>query len=212
MFWEELYIRSLKRPNKMFQLFYKYLILNKKAIVPGLGVFSIERRPAKLDFANKVFIGPDLQINFKAQPLVEDSSLYAFISTEQKINVTEASVRYNDFANKLKNNLAEKRSVELPGIGVLTQNAEGKIFFRATNQLKNYFPPVVAERVIRENTEHHILVGDNTRTNTQMKEVFVDDVQERSHTKDYWWVFAIALGIIGIATIVYYYLHNGNLR
>lgn len=196
----------------MFQLLYKYLILHKSACVPGIGIFFIERKPAKLDFTNKVFIGPDLQISFKAQALVDDKRLYTFISREQKIDVTEAAVRYNNFVNRLRTNLAEKRSVELPGLGVLSENEEGRIFFKATTLLNDYFPPVTAERVIRENTEHHILVGDNSRTNKQMKEVLEDDVQEPSHAKDYWWIFATALGIIGIAMIVYYYLHNGSLR
>lgn len=196
----------------MFKLLYKYLILNKRAGVPGLGVFFIERKPAKLDFTNKVFIGPASQINFKAQALVDDNRLYTFISREQKIDVTEAAVRYSNFANNLRQNLAEKNSVELPGLGVLSQNAGGELFFKETFRLNDYFPPVTAERVIRENTEHHIMVGDSTRTNTQMKEVLADEVQEESHAKDYWWLFAIALGIIGIATIVYYYLHNGRLH
>lgn len=195
----------------MFQLFCKYLILHKKASVPGLGVFFIERTPAKLDFANKIFLAPEVQINFKAQAAADDHRLYTFISREQKIDATEAAVRYNAFVNKLRKNLAENSSLELPGIGVLSQNAEGKIFFKAT-VLRDYLPPASAERVIRENSEHHVLVGDNTRTKTQMKEVLADNLQEPSYAKDYWWMFAIALGIIGIATIVYYYLNNGRLH
>ncbi len=187
----------------MFQLFCKYLILHKKASVPGLGVFFIARTPAKLDFANKIFLAPEVQINFKAQAAADDYRLYTFISREQKIDATEAAVRCNAFVNKLRKNLAENSSLELPGIGVLSQNAEGKIFFKAT-VLHDYLPPAAAERVIRENSEHHVLVGDSTRTKTQMKEVLADNLQEPSYAKDYWWMFAIALGIIGIATIVYY--------
>ncbi len=196
----------------MFQLLYKYLILNKKAIVPGLGVFSIDRKPAKLDFANKVFLSPTSEINFKAQTSDDDRGMYTFISQLQKIDELEAAGRYNDFANKLKENLEENSSAELPGIGVLSKNAEGQLFFKATVQLNDYFPPANADRVLRENTEHPILVGDRNRTNKQMKELLVDEPEMRSHVKDPWWIFAIALGIIGIAAIVYYYLHNGNLQ
>lgn len=196
----------------MFQLLYKYLILNKKASVPGIGVFFIERKPAKLDFTNKVFIAPAIQINFKLQTSVDDNRMYAFISREQKIDVSEAVSRYYSFANNLKEKLAEHKTAELPGMGVLSQNAEGGLFFRAASQINNYFPPAAAERVLREHLEHNVLVGDNNRTNTQMKEMLVEDVPQPSHAKDHWWIFAIALGIIGIATIVYYYLHNGSLQ
>lgn len=196
----------------MFQLLYKYLILNKKAIVPGLGVFFIERKPAKLDFANKVFLAPASQINFKAQTSVDDNRMYTFISQVRKIDELEAAGHYNNFANKLKENLEKNSSVELPGIGVLSQNAEGQLFFKATVQLNDYFPPANADRVLKENTEHPILVGDSNRTNKQMKERLVDEPEMSSHAKDPWWIFAIALGIIGIAAIVYYYLHNGSLQ
>ncbi len=192
----------------MFQLLYKYLILNKKVTLPGIGVFFIERRSAKLDFANKVFIAPALQINFKPQTSVADNRMYTFISQEQKIDETEAFSRYNDFVNRLKEKLRENTRAELPGMGVLSQNAEGKLYFNATIQLNDYFPPANADRVIRENAEHHVLVGDTSRTNIQMKEMLVEDVQETSQAKDRWWVFAIALGLIGIASIVYYYLNN----
>ncbi len=69
----------------MFKLLYKYLILNKKLIVPGIGVFYIEREPAKLDFADKVFPSPAFQVGFNAQPSLNDNRMYAFISREQKL-------------------------------------------------------------------------------------------------------------------------------
>ena len=196
----------------MFQLFYRYLILNKRASVPGVGVFYIERQPAKLDFANKVFVSPSFQIGFKPEPSLNDNRMYTFISLEQKIAEAEAVNGYYKFANSLKEKLFEQGTAELPGMGVLSQNAEGALYFKAASQINHYFPPVSAERVVRENTEHHILVGEKSRTNIEMQEMLVEDVQERSHAKDYWWIFAIALGIIGIAAIVYYYVNNGSLR
>jgi hypothetical protein len=196
----------------MFQSLYKYLILNKKATVPGIGIFYMERKPARLDFADKVFVSPTLQICFDPQPSLVDKGMYTFISREQKIDESEAVRRYYIFANKLRENLIEHKSAEVPGMGVLSQNEEGQLFFKGTFPLDNYFPPAAAERVVRENTEHHILVGETRRTNTQMKEMLSDEGEPASQARDYWWVFAIALGVIGIATIVYYYLHNGSLH
>lgn len=197
----------------MFEIFYKYLILNKKVNVPGIGVFAIERKPAKLDFANKIFNPPAFKVNFKPQPSLNDNRIYSFIANEQRIDEPEAVSRYYNFSHNLKEDLSKHKSVNLLGMGVLSQNEEGQVFFNATTQLQDYFPAVASERVLRENTEHHILVGDVNRTNTQMKEMLVaDEPSYPSQTRDYWWLFAIALGIIGVATIVYYYLHNGSLH
>lgn len=196
----------------MFQLFYKYLILYRRADIPGLGVFFIERTPAKLDSANKVFIAPISQINFRAQTPVADNRMYTFISRQEKIDESEAVIRFNNFANTIRKKLDEHKSIALPGLGVLLQNDEGNLYFKATSDLNDYFPPAVADRVLRENTIHTTVVGAHDGTNKQMKEMFVEEPKEPSHAKDYWWKFAIALGIIGIAGILYYYFSNGNLQ
>src|SRR5215210_6528737 len=196
----------------MFQLFYKYLILYRRADVPGLGVFFIERTPAKLDIANKVFIAPISQINFRAQTPVADNRMYTFISRQEKIDESVAVIRFNNFANAIRKKLDEHKSIELPLLGVLLQNDEGNLYFKPNSELNDYFPPAVADRVLGENTEHTTVVGANDGTNRQMKEMFVEEPKEPSHAKDYWWKFAIALGIIGIAGILYYYFSNGNLQ
>lgn len=195
----------------MFSLFYKYLILHKKAGIPGIGTFFIERKSAKLDFANKVFVSPELQVGFNPQTF-DDKHLYTFISNEQKIDEAEAVTDYNTFANKLKENFHKHKSIELPGIGLLSQNAEGELFFTAIAVIKEYFPDAAAERISREHTQHKVLVGDVSRTNTEMKEMLVENLPQPIHSKDNWWIFAIALGIIGVATLVYYYTHHGKLH
>ncbi|HLL41692.1 MAG TPA: hypothetical protein VK369_01070, partial [Segetibacter sp.] len=124
----------------MFQLFYKYLILYRRANVPGLGVFFIERTPAKLDVANKVFIAPISQIIFRAQTPVADNRMYTFISRQEKIDESEAVIRFDDFANTILKKLYEHKSIELPGLGVLRQNDEGNLYFIASAELNSYFP------------------------------------------------------------------------
>ena len=196
----------------MFQLFYRYLILYRRANVPGLGVFFIERTPAKLDVANNVFIAPNSQINFRAQTPVADNRMYTFISRQEKIDESEAVVRYNNFADAIKKMLKEHKRIELPGLGVLVQNDEGNLYFKTTSELNDYFPPAPANRVLRENTEPSIVLGEINRTSRQTKEMLVEEPKELFPVREYWWKFAIALGIIGIAGILFYYFSNGNLQ
>lgn len=196
----------------MFQLFCKYLIQNGKANIPGLGIFFIERTPARLDFINKIFIAPVSQINFKAQVSDADNRIYTFISRQQKIEESEAVVRYNDFADTIKKNLKEHKRSELVGLGVLLQNDEGNLYFKATSEPNDYFPPASANTVLRENAEHAIAVGNINRPNRQGKKMFVEEPKKAVPAKDYWWKFAIALGIIGIAGILFYYFSNGSLK
>lgn len=192
----------------MLELFHKYLIIHKKAIIPGLGIFSIERQPARLDFANKIFVAPSSQIVFKNEPAVADTNFYSFVSHEQNIEEETAIKNVDEFTLSLKHYISANTSVQLPGVGLLTKNEVGELEFAPLNTLQNYFPNVTAEKVIRPDAQHDILVGDTSRTNTEMQEMLTSSKK----VKDYWWVFAIILAFIGIAALVYYYLQNGSFE
>ena len=196
----------------MFRLFYKYLILNKKATVQGIGTFYFERKPAKLDFADKVFHAPALQVAFTLENVNADSGLQTFIASQQNISEEKAAEHYNAFTKKLQENLDKHKTAELPGIGLLSKNVAGELSFTATKVITDYFSDVAAQRILREHVEHTVSTGDLRRTNVQMKEKPVEEVHGFTRSNDNWWIFAIALGIIGVATIVYYYMHNGKLH
>ncbi len=65
--------------------------------------------------------------------------------------------------------------------------------------------------MLREHVEHNVLVGDINRINIEMKEMLLKDVDQLPYEK-FTMRICYSPGIIGIATIVYYYLHNGNLQ
>lgn len=194
----------------MFGLFYQFLISNKKAGIPGIGIFFIGRKPAKLDFANKVFVGPDFQINFRSEPAGNDSNFYKYVSAMQKIDETEAIRNIDEFAGLLKKNIYINKSIELPAMGRLFQNEVGEFQFESKARIQNYFPDIAAERVVRQNAEHTILVGDTSRTNTGIQESLVKETAV-SPPQEKWWIAALVLGIIGVAFLIYHYFTNGSL-
>ena len=80
-------------------------------------------------------------------------------------------------------------------------DASGKINFKPEELPAAFTQTVFAERVIHPDAEHHILVGDKETTNTVMTELLAP----KSEIKDRWWIWAIVLGLIGIAAIVFYF-------
>ena len=86
-------------------------------------------------------------------------------------------------------------------MGSFFVDASGKINFKQQELPAAFTQPVFAERVIHPDAEHQILVGDKETTNTVMTELLAP----KSATKDRWWIWAIVLGLIGIATIVFYF-------
>ena len=196
----------------MLQILYKYLILNRKAGIPGIGVFHIHRLPATLDFANKTFISPLEEVNFTGGATAADKKFYSFLAKEQQIDEAEAISGFCAFATTLKENLQAKGSVDLPGLGVLSKDASGVLQFDPAKTLPSFFQNVAAERTIRELPDEEMLAADNKITSNEVNGVEGEEVEGSSAKKDYWWLIALILAAGAIASIIYYYYQNGSFR
>jgi nucleoid DNA-binding protein len=184
----------------MQQYIHKYFALNKNVVLPGIGSFSAETQNAKLDFINKVLHSPLPVIRY-TEYYKTDERFYAFLSKETGLAESDIVNNFHLFTNELKEQLETKNFIELKGIGTLSKNASG-YSFTPNNSVHNFFPEVTAERVIRQNAEHAVKVGEYHRTSTQMHK----ELQRRIVKKDNWVLTAIILGSIGVAAIVLYYL------
>jgi hypothetical protein len=193
----------------MFPLLYKYLMLHDQVCIPGIGRFYKSRQASVLDFANKVFQPPVYTIAFAEEAVAADKRFYAFAGKEQGIDEVEAIRHFHDFAYRLKQHINDTRQIELPGIGHL-ERVDGKLSFTANNIVEKYYPSVKAERIVRQDAEHTIMVGDSELTNTQMQVML--DAEDEKKKKGIWWIIAIVLALIAVAAIVYYYMNNGNVR
>ena len=196
----------------MFEILYKYFIINRKAVVPGIGVFYIHRQPASFDFSNKAFIAPAAHISFKASDAIADTKFYSFTSKEQQTDEAEAAKNFTEFSNKLQRNLEASGTVELPGFGVISKDAAGALQFRPARQLPSFFKDVAAERIIREVPDQETAEPATTRRDKELKEVAGEEAGNGKTTKNYWWVMAVILAVGAIAAIAYYYYQNGSLR
>jgi hypothetical protein len=189
----------------MYQLLYKYLVLNQHLSIPGVGSFDLVQLPARLDFINRSIQAPEPIIKFTNQTAIADKKFYAFVSNETNITDVDAIKQLHEFAYKLKNDVLTSHEVTMPGMGVLKKEPGGHLSFEAAPVLHDYFPSAVAERVIHQNAEHTILVGEDEFSNVEMEELLEEQAKIK---KDYWWVYALALGIIGVGAIAYYFMNN----
>ncbi len=194
----------------MFPLMYKYLMLHEKVCIPGVGIFYKERQPAKLDFSNKLFQPPVHTIYFKEEPVQADKRFYTFASKEQGIDEVEAIRRFHDFAFRFKDSIHHNEETTLPGLGTLKRSEKGKLVFESEAIVAKYFPATPAERIVRKQAEHNLLVGDRSTTNTAMQEMLVDEVTVTKKTR--WLIAAVILAVVAIAAIVVYYVQHGGLR
>jgi hypothetical protein len=107
---------------------------------------------------------------------------------------------------ELKRGIVAGDRIKWNGIGVLTSGLAGEIRFDP--ELKNAdlgAPPVKAEKILRENVEHSVRVGEDQKTSAEMREYFT----QSSSRKTTWWVWAIALGLLIVMFLGWYFSTHG---
>lgn len=184
----------------MYQLLHKYFSVSKNLVLPGIGSFNISMQPAQLDFVNKTLHAPVHIINYSNDSVEADEQLYNFIANETGENKDDVINKLNSFIQELINKLYAGETLQFQNIGTLTKNDEN-YSFDAYKTTATLFPDVIAERVIRQNAEHSVRVGEDNKTSTQMHE----QLAVKETAKEKWWISALVLAVIGIAAIVYYY-------
>ncbi len=194
----------------MFELFYKYLIINNKASLPGIGSFLVEQVPASMDFENKKIIPPSQKISLSN--IVNDQEVLSFqhfLNKELQVDAAESWQKLSSFAQTIQNQIASNGTLDLPNIGKLVKNISGGFSLNSNNSNED-------NKVLND-----IFINKSQAANTNFMEVYSDvmptiirrenftennDVFINKEAEDYWWVWAIVLAIMGLGALLYYYI------
>ena len=178
-----------KQSGYMFDIIASSFFQKKSCRLPGIGNLELVTTPAQYDFGNRQIKAPRQTILF--------------------VSASTASGNFNEFSaisQLVKDELEKNGSVEITGLGSFTKDDSGTIHFSAYPVNDDFFQPVTAEKVIHKDAEHSILVGDKETTNVEMNEYYSDETAVK---KDRWWVWAIILGVVGIAAVAFYLYQHG---
>ncbi len=191
----------------LYELFYKYLILNGKASMPGIGTFGVEQVPATMDFENKKLNPPTQNIKLESSEIATDTySLYNYLAKELNVNESEAARRFQEFTHDIQKQAATNGSIVLPGIGKLKRDYNG-YSIDAETESKQVLPDLWITKTQAANTglmDVYAAVQPSI-----IKKSKFDSEGDRLVVKekeDYWWVIAIVLGIMGLGALLYYYI------
>ena len=190
----------------MFALLNKYLFLHKSVPVSGLGTIFLENIPAAADASTRTIHPPSFRYRFDKFSDLPDKSLFAFISSQQNISDYEALRQYNDFAFSLRDRLNYFREAAWEGLGTLKKDDTGEILFESILAKPFFLQPVPAEKVVRSNAKHMMLVGDRERSNREMSDWFAE---EPVHGNRLWWLVALAGGIAAALIIMFHFSSHG---
>ncbi len=167
----------------MYQIIAPTLFQSKICRLPGIGTLKIKTVPAHTDFVNGQIAAPAESIEFLPEPFGENI--------------------FNEFsaiAELLKKTIDENGTAFLKGIGTFTKMPDDNLEFSGIQIKPELAQAMRFERVIRENAEHAMLVGDQQTTNVQMTEYFI----EKPTPKYNWKIVALILGALGVIALAFY--------
>jgi hypothetical protein len=182
----------------MDKLIQTSLFQNKSFRLPGIGTLSVITNSAETDLIN----------------LTIKSPVHTIIFTEEQ---EEANI-FNKFSSTsefVTTSLEETGTFHLDGVGTFTKK-DGKIRFLGVALSREFIQPVKAERVVK-NIVHHKAVSNKPTVTPIAKSTIATsipiveekiDQQYLTKKKNYWWVWAIGLGIAAATIIVIYFAQN----
>jgi|GEM_PF-692218 len=198
----------------MYSQLYKYLVARKKVNIAGVGYFTMQPVPSRLNFMERMLYAPQATVIFTpdTSEVISDKNFYQYLAKELKVNEWEAIRQYQAFSEDIKQQIENSGSVDIPGIGCLHKayDNNGVHFVAGRNSyraLRDIYlgASLQAEVSPEEETEELYNTGEALIvTEDADDEQFEKIVKEQK--KDYWWVYAIILAIIGIAALLYYYI------
>ena len=196
-----LYFRSLKVSNVLNHL-TNYLLQYKSVSIPNVGTMQIVQHPPQLHVADKLIFPPSYSVELRKGEEVSDHQLN-FLNGFLKKDKNEILNDLHFFGNKLHEKI-NGPGFEWNGLGTIT---------RSTQMLPltiESLAPIPAERVIRHDARHKVLVGDHQRLSGQAPEFATDTKQVENKRSIYMLVGWIIL-LLSLLFIVFL-LYTGRFR
>ena len=159
-----------------------------------------------MDASTRTVQPPSFRFRFDKFYDSPDKNLFSFLSIQQNISDYEALRQYNDFAYALRDRLNYFREAEWEGLGTLKKDDTGEIQFESLVSKPFFLQPVPAEKVVRSNAKHMMLVGDRERSNREMSDWFAE---EPIHGNRLWWLVALLGGIAAALLIMIHFSSHG---
>ncbi len=191
----------------MEEIITSYLVQKKECSLPGIGHLKIITKPAELDVANKQMFPPVDEIQFEEDEVHLRKDLVTYVSMRQNTHENDAAENITNWCLHSKYKLDAGKKIFFEPVGSLQKNAAGNIFFHKTNDFPVY-DLITAERVIHENEQHSVLVGDKETTSGEMSNFYKEDVVVKPK-RSWWKIWAIILFSISFLTLI---IHFSNHR
>ena len=117
------------------ELLYDY----ECVILPGLGGFISNKKPANVNKITHQFFPPFYQLFFNVHLTENDGLLINYIAKRENLSFKEAKSAVESYVEECKNHLQSGHVIKVTNIGSLSQDSSGNIYFRQETKV-NYNP------------------------------------------------------------------------
>ena len=203
-----LYFRSLK-VNSVLNLLTKYLFQYRTVTIPHVGTIQIVQHTPQLDVVDKVILPPGFSAQIKSEEKISAHQLNylnGFLQKEDGLILEDLQQFGSQFNDKIKN-----EGLDWSGVGRFDKNTQ--VFSIPVEGLA----AVTAERVMRNNPDHQVLVGDRQTSSLQLaeeKNFNPFEGKPRFSLVTIGWIL-LALSVVAIAILFYqgkFSVHSGGSR
>lgn len=189
----------------MYPELYHYLIQHRKLSLPGIGTFTLERKPALIDFPNKQIHPPVYSFSLQNNAPVPAGRFFSWLGNSLGISQMDAVIRFNNFVFEVKKQLEADDIIQWNGVGEIKKGLAGEIKFLPQEPLMAGLP-VPAEKVLRDKAEHTVRVGEQERSSAEMTRILSEPEEKKSN----WWVYALAIGLLAVIFTGWYLSSTGT--
>jgi nucleoid DNA-binding protein len=187
----------------MYEGFYEFLIRYKKLPVPGIGTFFLHRETAINDIIHHEVKSPRYSFNFQRNNPEISAGFLSRLAAMLNLDTNTAKEQLNQFANSILDSIEKGNKIEWNGVGLVEKDEQNNIHFQPAGKIQ--YNTVPAKRVLRQDAEHAIRVGEDQRSSTEMVKILNRPIEKRS----IWWAAALAVGLLAVVFIGWYFSEHG---
>lgn len=179
----------------MLALLTKYLLRYKRVCIPNVGTFEIVMQSPQLDVAAKKISPPVYITRHSGEEKISDHQFQILANGKENFRQ-----EFISFGERLKRRI-QRSPFYWKGFGTL-RFASNQLLFEPEEIKLEALQSVSAQKVLRENVQHNMLVGDQEMTSQQVTEVLNKVEYKRPWFITFGWILFI-LALIAIVVLLY---------
>jgi hypothetical protein len=191
----------------MYECLYRFLIKYKKLDLPGIGAIALRLQPSISEFTDRHFSPPGYFFTLEKEDEIPRGKLFSWLASHFSVTDSEAVIQFNEFIFDLTRKLKEGKEIHWQKVGSFQKELTGEIKFTSVKEELHWLENVPGQKIIRNNVEHRMLVGEVEKTSTEMNKLLNSIVNEEK--KYHWWVWPGAIVVAIFLFLGWYFSEYG---